>query len=153
VRTNLINDNSSKKLKTNQMKKLLVLVITATVFLSCSKDPKPDAQRDAFAAFQGKYLVCESIRTTVNGRTTTQVLGKGKGADISFGLYGNLEIYSTPPVTKKYQYESPDKIYYWTTAYDSKQYYTIQSMTGNQIVLVDTDPASGRVMTEYFTAE
>jgi hypothetical protein len=135
------------------MKKILVLVITATIFLSCQKDQKPDAQRDAFAAFQGKYLVCESVVTTVNGRNTTQILGKGKGLDMTFGLYGNLDIYSSPVTLRMYQYQSPDKIYYWTTAYDSKQYYTIQSISGNNIVLVDTDPVSGKVTTQFFTAE
>lgn len=135
------------------MRKILTTIITITVFLGCKKDEKPDAQRDAFAALQGKYLVCESIKTTQNGRTTTQVIGKGKGLDITFGVYGNLDVYTSPITSKKYQYESPAKIYYWTTTYDANQFYTIQSITGNSIVLVETDAAAGKVMTESFTAE
>ncbi|MCW3107850.1 MAG: hypothetical protein JWQ09_2356 [Segetibacter sp.] len=127
-------------------------MITASVFFSCKKDEKPDPQRDAFAAFQGKYLVCDSVRTTINGTTTTQVLGKGKGWDLNFGLYGNLEVYSSPTVYKSYTFESPDKIYYWTTTYDSNKYYTVQSTSGSKIVLRDTDQ-TGKVFTEYFTAE
>jgi len=134
------------------MRKFLFLVIAVTGLFSCSKDSTSDPQRDAFAAFQGKYLVFESIVTTINGRSTTQVIGKGKGWDLSFGLYGNLDIYTTPLTTKSYQFETPDKIYYWTTTYNSSQYYTIQSMSGNKIVLVDKDP-SGAVLTEYFAAE
>src|SRR3954468_7015840 len=109
------------------MKHLLILIVTITVFSSCSKDEKPDPQRDAFAAFQGKYLVCESVVTTINGSSTTQVIGKGKGRDLNFGLYGNLEIYTTPLTVKSYQFQTPDKIYYWTTTYNSNQFYTIQS--------------------------
>ena len=134
------------------MKKLFASIITITFFLSCSKDKKPDPQLDAFAAFQGKYLVCESIKTTINGRSTTEVIGKGKGLDITFGYYGNLDIYTSPITSKRYQFESPDKIYYWTTDYDSNLYYTVQSMSGNKIVLVETDQAAGKVMAEYFTA-
>jgi hypothetical protein len=130
----------------------LFLFIASAMLFSCSKEEKPDAQRDAFAAFQGKYLVCESIVTTINGTSTTQVIGKGKGRDLTFGLYGNLDIHTTPLTTKTYQFETPDKIYYWTTTFNSSQYYTIQSMNGNKIVLVDKDPA-GAVLTEYFTAE
>jgi hypothetical protein len=134
------------------MKHFLILIVAITVFSSCSKDEKADPQRDAFAAFQGKYLVCESVVTTINGSSTTEVVGKGKGRDLNFGLYGNLEVYTTPLTVKSYQFQSPDKIYYWTTTYNSNQFYTIQSMSGNKIVLVETDP-SGKVFTEFFTAE
>ena len=135
------------------MKKNLVWMIAAMVFFSCKKDEKIDPQLNAFATFQGKYLVCDSIVTTANGTTTTQVIGKGKGADITFGLYGNLEIFTTPTTNYNYQFESPDKVYYWQTNYDSNQFYTIQSMGGNKIVLLMNDTATGNVLVEYFTAE
>jgi hypothetical protein len=137
------------------MRKLFVVIIAFTLFISCKKDEKPDPQRDAFAAFQGKYLVCDSIKTTVNGRTTKQVLGKGKGWDVSFGVYSNLEIYSSPVVYKNYAYESPDKVYYWSqgTTYQPDRYYTIISAANNKLVLKDTEPGTGSVLTEYFTAE
>lgn len=136
------------------MKKIFAAIVTTTFLLSCSKeDKKADPARDAFVTFQAKYLVCDSVKTTLGGFTTTQVVGKGKGMDITFGPYGNLDIYTNPVTTKKYEFQSPDKIYYWATAYDSNQYYTIQSMSGNKIVLIDTDKAAGKVVTLTFTAE
>lgn len=135
------------------MKKLLLVMVAVSVFFSCKKDEKPDPQRDAFAAFQGKYLVCDSVKTTINGTTTTQVIGKGKGWDLNFGLYGNLEVYSLPTtIYKSYMFESPDKIYYWTDNYDSNKYYTVESTGSGKLVLRDTD-VSGKIYTEYFTAE
>ena len=94
------------------------------MLISCEKEDKtPDPVKDAFSELQGKYLVCDSVKTTANGITTIQVLGKGKGWDRSFGLYGNLEIYSSPIVIKNYSYGSPDKIYYWNRSeFLSKQY-------------------------------
>lgn len=131
-----------------------IMLLTSALFFACAKDDEaPDAARDAFAAFQGKYLICDSIKTTLNGRNTTQVLGKGKGNDLSFGLYGNLDIYSSPAGYKSYQFQTPDKVYYWATTYQTTQFYTIQSISGKKIVLIDSDPSSGKVFIEYFTAE
>lgn len=135
------------------MKHFLVLIMAASVIFSCKKDNKADPALDTFAGLRGKYFVCDSNKTTINGTTTTRVLGKGKGADLSFGLYGNLDIYTSPITNKSYMFESPNKIYYWTTAYQSNQFYTIQSMSANKIVLVSTEQGSGKVLTEYFTAE
>lgn len=137
------------------MKKMLIILVPVTMFFSCKKnDTTPDPQQAAFATFQGKYLVCDSVKTTLNSATTTQVLGKGKGWDLNFGLYDNLEVYTLPATTyKSYVFTSPDKIYYWTTSYQSSQYYTVQSMAGSKMVLTDTDQATGKLFTEYFTAQ
>jgi hypothetical protein len=79
------------------------------------------------------------------------VLGKGKGSDLNFGIYGNLEIYSSPAVYKNYEFQGPDKINYRAPSNETG-FYTIVSMGGNKIVLRDTDP-TGKVLTQYFTAE
>src|SRR4051812_25553336 len=135
------------------MKQYLVLFLAVVVFFSCSKQENVDPEVAAFAALQGKYLVCESVVTTINGRSTTQVVGKGKGRDLTFGLYGNLDIHTTPVTTKSYQFQSPDKIYYWTTSSNSNEFYTVQSITSNKLVLLETDPATGAVVVQSFTAE
>jgi len=138
------------------MKKLFATIIIASVLISCQKDDKAtDPVKDAIASLQGKYLVCDSVKTTANGITTKQVLGKGKGWDRSFGFYGNLEIYSTPAVSKTYSYESPDKIYYWNTGdtYNATIFYTILSASSAKLVLVEKEQSTGKVFTEYFTAE
>ena len=133
------------------MKKLFTIMVSASIFFSCQKSGKPDPQLDAFNTFVGRYLVCDSIKTTSNVTTTTQVLGKGKGFDRNFGIYGNLEIYSTPPVYRSYDFEGPDKIHYRGPSSETS-FYTIVSMGGNKLVLRNTD-ATGKVLTEYFTAE
>lgn len=133
------------------MKRLFTIMILATAILSCQKTGKADPQLDAFSSFIGRYLICDSIKTTANGATTTKVLGKGKGFDLNFGIYGNLEIYSSPVVYKNYEFQTPDKIFYQSSSNESS-FYTIVSMEGNKIVLRETD-ASGRVRTQYFTAE
>ena len=138
------------------MKKILVSLITMTVLISCEKDDKtPDPVKDALSTLQGKYLVCDSVKTTASGRSTTQVLGKGKGWDRTFGFYGNLEIYSSPVVYKNYTYERPDKIYYWSpsTSYQPDIFYTIASATSSKLVLIETEQGTGKVFTLYFTAE
>ncbi len=127
------------------MKKLLACIFTIATLAACNKDNRPpDANEDALTAFGGKYLVCDSVKTTVNGSTTTQILGKGKGWDIIFGLYGNLQVNSTPVAYKNYSYESPDKIYYWpvSSSYLTNQYYTIISITSNKLVFFFNDSAS-----------
>ena len=138
------------------MKKTVACILTIAILTACKKDPKPaDPVGDAFAALGGKYLVCDSVKTTVGGRTTSQVLGKGKGWDLIFGLYGDLQVNSNPVVYRNFSYESPDKIYYWpvNSSYLPNQFYNIISIAGNKLVLKDTDPPSGKVYTEYFTAE
>ena len=138
------------------MKKILVSLFTISALVACEKEDKtPDPVKDALATLQGKYLVCDSVKTTANGVTTKQVLGKGKGWDRSFGLYGNLDIYSSPTVYKNYSYGSPDKIYYWNTgsSYQADQFYTILSVNSSKLVVVENDKAAGKVYTEYFTAE
>ena len=138
------------------MKKILASIITISSLISCQKNDKtPDPVKDAMANLQGKYLVCDSVKTTANGITTKQVLGKGKGWDRSFGPYGNLEIYSSPTVYKNYSYSSPDKIYYWNTSasYQSDIFYTILTASSSKLVLAETEQGTGKVFTEYFTAE
>jgi hypothetical protein len=138
------------------MKKVLLTVITASIFMSCQKeDDLSDPVKNALISLQGKYLVCDSVKTTTNGLTTTQVLGKGKGWDRTFGLYGNLEIYSSPVLYKNYQYQSPDKIYYSNTNAPSQmdQYFTIQSITNTKLILIETEQGTGKVFREYFTAQ
>jgi hypothetical protein len=132
----------------NQMKKLILSVIISWAFLSCQKnDQTEDSVRDALLDLQGKYLVCDSVKTTVNGRITTQVLGKGKGWDRSFGLYSNLEIYSNPTVYKGFLYQGPDKIYYWNTneSYQLTQYFAVVSATSKKLVLLETEQATGKI--------
>ena len=136
------------------MKKLFVLVISIAFLFSCQKPEKFDPQTEAFMNLRGKYLVCDSIKTLFNGSTSTEVVGKGKGRDMTFGLYANLEIHSSPMVYKMYQYEAPDKILYTaTSANETNPYYTIQSINGNKIVLIQTEQSTGKILTKYFTAE
>ncbi len=138
------------------MKKFLASIAVVSVFISCQKDEDiSDPVQNALMSLQGKYLVCDSIKTTVNGVTTKQILGKGKGWDRTFGLYGNLEIYSSAVVYRSYQYENPNKIYYWNinAPYDTNQFYTVQSASNNSLVLLETDQGTGKVFTEFFTAE
>lgn len=138
------------------MKNVLLSIITVSIFMACQKDDDiSDPVKNALVSLQGKYLVCDSVNTTVNGVTTKQVLGKGKGWDRTFGIYGNLEIYSSPVVNKYYQYQSPNKIYYSNIdgSSTSDQYFTIQSATNTKLILVETEPSTGKVFTEFFTAE
>ena len=138
------------------MKKFISLIAVVSVFISCQKDEDTsDPVKNALMSLQGKYLICDSIKTTVNGTTTTQVLGKGKGWDRTFGLYGNLEIYSSAVVYKSYQYEKPNKIYYWNTngPYDTNQFFTVQSASNTKLVLLETEQGTGKAFTEFFTAE
>lgn len=138
------------------MKKILASIITISIMASCHKEEKSlDPVANALTSLQGKYLVCDSVKTTVNGQTTTQVLGKGKGWDRSFGLYGNLDIFSNPPAYKNYAYASPDKIYYWNanTTYQPDIFYTIVSATSNRLVIIEKEQGTGKIFTAYFTAD
>ncbi|GEO09852.1 hypothetical protein [Segetibacter aerophilus] len=139
------------------MQKVLVsILVSAIVLVSCKKDDTgADPIKDAMVKLQGKYLVCDSVKTTINGITTKQVLGKGKGWDRMFGIYADLEIYSNPTVYKSFSYESPNKIYIWDRngTYSKEQFYTINSAVDNKLVLVETEKGTGKVYTEYFTAE
>jgi len=138
------------------MKKFIGCIAVVSVFISCQKEEDiSDPVKNALMGLQGKYLVCDSIKTTVNGATTKQILGKGKGWDRNFGLYGNLEIYSSPVVYKSYQYQKPDKIYYWNTngPSDTNQFFTVQSASNSKLVLIETEQGTGKVFTEFFTAE
>ncbi|MCW3081998.1 hypothetical protein [Segetibacter sp.] len=138
------------------MRKVLFSIILITTLISCQKNDKgADPVQDALLSLQGKYLICDSVKTTVNGTTKKQVLGKGKGWDRTFGIYANLEIHSSPVVYKSYSYEGPNKIYYWNTSgpYSTEQYYTIVSASNTNLVLLETEKGTGKVFTEYFTAE
>jgi hypothetical protein len=136
------------------MRKVFLLMILVSSFISCRKSDTPtDPQQAAFQTFIGKYLVSDSVKITVNGSTNTMVLGKGKGWDLYFGAYGNLEVYTSPVVYKSFLFGSPNKIYFWTDNYSTDHFYTIDSMNGNKIVLTNADQASGKVYTQYLTAE
>lgn len=138
------------------MRKVLFSIILITTFICCKKEDKgADPIKDALLTLQGKYLICDSVKTTVNGTTTKQVLGKGKGWDRTFGIYANLEIYSSPVVYKNFSYEAPNKIYYWNTTspYSTEQFYTVISASKTNLVLAETEKGTAKVFTTYFTAE
>ncbi len=134
------------------MKKLIV-IISSIVLFSCNKEEEVGPQGTALQSLGGKYLVCDSVRIAQNGVSSLQVIGKGKGMDIIFGLYGNFDIMTNPVTHMSYLYEKPDKIYYWSTQYDPNNYYTINSISSTNVVLQEPKSASGVVRTGYYSVE
>jgi hypothetical protein len=131
------------------------LFILSILIFSCKKEESPQATSTLFEKFIGKYLVCDSIRTTQNGVSTVTIVGKGKGADIVYSSNGTYQIYQQPPIIKNYKYESPDKVYYWSIggSMSTTQYTRIISIKNNQIHSTDTDNNPSKKVEYYHTAE
>ena len=131
------------------MKKLL-FAIFPVILISCSKEKDTDPQIKTFENLLGKYMVCDSVKTTTNGFTTKQVLGKGKGSDIIIGRYGMFTVVSNPEVTYKFNFV-PGKLYYWLDNYDENQFYQVNSLEGSKMVLQNQEGNSTKV--RFYTAE
>ncbi|HEX8462230.1 MAG TPA: hypothetical protein VF623_12405 [Segetibacter sp.] len=133
------------------MKKLFFVLFSVLLF-SCTKEKDSDAPEvKTFQTFLGKYMVCDSVKTTTNNISSTQVLGKGKGQDFLFGLYGNYTLYSNPEVNYNFQFEVPNKMYYWKDTYNANQYYIVNSMAGNKMVLQSNE--ANKTIIRYYTSE
>ena len=131
------------------MKKLLFCLVPI-VFFACKKE-EPDANVDTFTKIVSKYLICDSMKTAVNGRNNTLILGKGKGKDMVFSQYASFTIYSNPDDVWQYQMESPNKIYYWKTEYLPSQFYTILNNTTAKLQLQQNFTDS--IIVSYFTVQ
>lgn len=129
------------------MRKIFTAIIVITL-ISCSKDPvaptppppPPPVKEVKFTDFLDKYLVCDSIVSTDDGKKTTEILGEGKGSDVLFATNGNFTLYSTPQVNASYQYKANDTIYYWPqgATMDPSRFFLITSMTEKNVVTRET---------------
>ncbi len=137
--------------------KAILPVLAVLVFASCKKHNNAPAvpALTTFENFIGKYLVMDSIRTTINGVSTLTVVGKGNGSDMVYSSNGTYTIYQTPPVVKNYKFHSPDIIYYWSmgNAMDPFQYTRVLLILGNHIVSTDTETNTTKKVIYYQTAE
>ncbi len=138
------------------MKQLLTTLLIAGI-LSCRGNAPipPTPQTATFESFIGRYLIMDSVRTTINGISTLDVAGKGKGLDIVYSANGTYQVYHNPPTIKNYKYQSPDIIYYWTPpgSMQADQYTKILSINGNHIISTDTELNPNKKIKYYQTAE
>ncbi len=134
------------------MKKLLCLLIISVLFFSCKKSKEEDPFVLQFQKVLEKYMICDSIKTTVYTVSNIQKLGKGRGEDLMFHKDATYTKYSSPGVNKIFQLESPDKIYYYTDELVTSDYFKVPSISDSKLVLLRADTV-GKSTTFYFTAE
>jgi hypothetical protein len=137
--------------------KNFVFPLFIIVLSSCRRenDPIPPATTSTFQSFIGKYLIMDSIRTTVNGISTLTIVGTGKGGDMVYSSNGTYQIYQQPPLIKNYKYQEPDIIYYWSigSTMQTTVYTKILSVNNNHIVSTDTEMSTTKKTVYYQTAE
>ena len=132
------------------MKKIFVLALLVAV-LGCSKKEN-DEYVLKFQSLLDKYMICDSIKTTLGTTSAVQKLGKGKGFDMKFSSDGTFTLYSNPETKRFFYLESPYKLYYYKDEVDESEMYIVPSVTSSNLVLRNTD-SLGKTYVRYFTAE
>lgn len=131
------------------MMKILFPVICLLFFYGCKKE-EPEVNIDDL---KGKYLVCDSIKTTKGSQVSVAVKGMGTGHDIIIDSNRVLTIYSIPNVNYTYRLRGI-KLYYWTKATDPHlgDYFVIYNKTGTKVELEHEDIAADTYIRYYFSA-
>lgn len=100
----------------------------------------------------------------MGAKTTTQVVGRGKGSDLiftpggnagRFGTFGTYKQNSSPAIVMNFRFERPDKLYFWkpnTSSYDG-DYFTIISAAGNKVILKYFKIGIEKVEYYYYTVD
>lgn len=137
------------------MKKSILIISCIAILQSCTQEEIISPFGNVtLGHLTGQLLVCDSVRTVSNGTSTLQIVGKGKGRDLTFGNDGKLTVYSNPVTVMIFQTEGVAKIYYWTppASLNTSQFFTIKAMTEKNIQLEHTEGA-GSTVNQYFTVE
>ncbi len=128
--------------------KILFTILLFSFFIGCKKE-EPEINIDNL---KGKYLVCDSIKTTTNGKATVIVKGIGTGEDIKIDTNRVLTIYTTP--NKLYSYRLRGiNLYFWTKGTDphAGDYYVIYNKTAAKVELEIENKAADNYVRYYFT--
>lgn len=104
--------------------------------------------------FEEKYLICDSIKTVVDGNENVTVKGRGTGLDIKFDSKRTLTIFSVPEQTLAYKVRY-SKVYYWPPNISPHlgDYYRIVSKSEKNLVLEHRDITAGEIIDYYYTSE
>ncbi len=128
--------------------KILFPILLIAFLISCKKEePVVDIEN-----IKGKYLVCDSIKTTQGGKASVSVKGIGTGADIMIDTNRILTIYTTP--NKLYSYRLRGiNLYFWTKGTDphAGDYYVIYNKTASKVEMEIEDKADDNYVRYYFT--
>lgn len=129
--------------------KILFPILLIAFFISCRKE-EPEVNIDNL---KGKYLVCDSIKTTTNGKVSVIVKGIGTGEDIKIDTNRVLTIYSIPNKVYSYRLRGIN-LYFWTKGTDphAGDYYVIYNKTATKVELEIENKAADNYVRYYFTA-